>query len=495
MEHAHPSALSNVDYWQTILGWLQHRVTAADFQEWLKPSAFSVLHGSTLFVRVPNSTYKDWLQENFRELIGLAIEELQLPIQHVEFSVEKRLDPSQPIPAQSAVAAGSGMAAEAVSSQPLPSVFAAGRGGGAPAGAPAPIGPPASAAPARYSEAEFSASSPLNTRYVFSTFVVGSSNQFAHAAATRVVRDPGRSYNPLFLYGGVGLGKTHLMQAIGHDLRTQYPHWKILYLPAERFINEMVQAMAGGRMAQFHQVYRNVDALLIDDVQFLSGKERTLEEFFHTFNTLRERQRPLVLTSDRPPKEITNIDERLRSRYASGLIADIQPPDLETRQAILMKMAEMEGFDLPEKIALFIATNVKSNIRELEGSLVRVIAYVSLTGAQISENMARQALADLVKTDTKRITIEVVQKAVCEEYKLKLPELKARDNSKRVVVPRQVAMWLARKLTDSSLPEIARAFGDKHHTTVLHSLQKIEKLKLVDKEFNRQLNKLLSVLE
>ncbi len=445
--------------WEQILGHLEQKVGTPSFLTWLKPTAYSLVEGTTLYVSVPNPTFKDWIDAHYRDLIDEAIVELGLPLRKIEFSADS-----------------SGALSQNVASANVPSTNVAS----------APPSPPAR---------EPSVSSPLNPRYTFSSFVVGSSNQFAQAAASRVAHDPGRSYNPLFLYGGVGLGKTHLMQAIGHALRERYPQWRVVYISAERFTNEMVQSLKNDRMVTFHQRFRNVDALLVDDVQFLSGKERTQEEFFHTFNALYERQRQIVLTSDRPPKEIGQVDERLRSRFASGLIADIQPPDLETRQAILMKMAEAERFPLPEKIALFIATNVKNNIRELEGSLVRLIAYASLTGEQVSEAMARQALKDLVETEVKKISIELIQKNVCELYGLRLHELKAKDNSKRVVVPRQVAMWLARELTQSSLPEIARAFGDKHHTTVLHSVSKVSKMRLVDKDLNRVLNRLLTSFE
>ncbi len=463
----------SLNVWDQILERLELRVGAANFSTWLKPTSLGRLDGDTLSVQVPNATFSDWIQANYRPLIDETIAELGLPVRIVEFS---------PTPAGNPA----GLLADGEPERPF-------RVAG---DSPAAVAGPAPSAPDTFLPAtmEHSVSSPLNSRYVFSSFVVGSSNQFAHAAASRVAADPGRSYNPLFLYGGVGLGKTHLMQAIGHTLSERFPRWQLLYISAERFTNEMVQSLMDGKMPGFHQRFRSVDALLVDDVQFLSGKERIQEEFFYTFNALYERQRQIVLSSDRPPKEI-QVEERLRSRFASGLIADIQPPDLETRQAILMKMAEAERFPLPEKIALFIATNVKSNIRELEGSLVRLIAFASLTGEDVNEAMARQALKDLVETEPKRVSIELIQKTVCEFFNLRLQELKAKDNSKRIVVPRQVAMWLARELTQSSLPEIARAFGDKHHTTVLHSISKISNLRTVDKDLNRAINKLLASFE
>ncbi len=437
--------------WQQILGRLEQKVSPQDFVTWFQQTSYCAMRDATLYVRVPNPTYKDWLQDHYRAQVEEAIRELGLALQRVEYTLEA--GPAQDI---------------------APQPVTAGR---------------------RVSD-ETSLFSPLNSKYSFASFVVGSSNQFAHAAALRVSHDPGRSYNPLFLYGGVGLGKTHLMHAIGHELRSQFPQWQVMYISAERFTNEMVQSIKNDSMVGFHQRFRNVDTLLVDDIQFLSGKEGTQEEFFHTFNTLYERQKQIVLSSDRLPKEIPEVEERLRSRFGWGLVADIQPPDLETRQAILMKKAEAEQFALPERVALFIATNIKSNIRDLEGSLVRLTAYASLTGEQVTEAMARQVLKDLmVDSGAEHVSIELIQKTVCDFYGLRLHELKAKDNSKRVVVPRQVAMWLARRLTQASLPEIARAFGDKHHTTVLHSIAKITKQRLVDRDLNRGLNKLLSSFE
>jgi len=449
-----------VDPWQQILGYLEAYVDKKALSDWLQPVVLEPTDDGTLCLRVSNSTVRDWIEAHYRLLIEQAVAKLQLPYQAVRVAVgnETRL----------AMATGSAAGTSFDSpTRPVEGVLA-----------------PAS-----------SLSAPLIPKYTFATFVVGSSNQFAHAAATRVASDPGRSYNPLFLYGGSGLGKTHLMQAIAHSLRARYPIWKIVYLSAERFTNEMVQSLKNDSMVSFHERFRNLDVLLVDDIQFLTRKERTQEEFFHTFNTLYERQTQIVLSSDRPPKEIDGIEDRLRSRFEWGLIADIQPPDLETRQAILMKKAEAENFHLSEKIALLIASSVKSNIRELEGSLIRLMAYGSLTGEEITEAMARQILNDLVSSENRKITIEVIQKTVCEHFGLRLSELKARDNSKRVVFPRQVAMWLAREVTRASLPEIARAFGDKHHTTVLHSINKITSNRSEDKDLNRTLNKLLNQFE
>ena len=447
--------------WKQVLCVLEPKVAPRDFAMWLRPTEYGGVQGSSLHVVVPNQTFKDWLDAHYRPQAEDAMRSLGLPVAALEFIVAAA-------PGGSAAAPGGSGAA----------VEPAGNGRALPAGA----------------EEAFP---PLNQKYVFDSFVVGSSNQFAHAAAVRVAGHPGGSFNPLFLYGGSGLGKTHLMQAIGHELRERCPNLRLVYISAERFLNEMVRSLKENEMTAFHHRFRNIDALLVDDVQFLSGKERITEEFFHTFNTLHERQMQIVLSSDRPPKEIDHIDERLRSRFEWGLLADIQPPDLETRQAILMKKAEAEDFPLPERVALFIASNVKSSVRELEGSLTKLMAFASIMthGEPVTEAMARQVLKDLVETEAKRVSIELIQKTVCEHYGVRLTEMKAKNNSKRVVRPRQTAMWLSRQLTKSSLPEIARAFGDKHHTTVLHSINKIEDERQVDKELARALSKLLTILE
>lgn len=462
MNEPQPVPWSNpVDPWQRILGYLEAYVDKKALSNWLRPAIHEATDDGALCLRVLNPTVRDWIEAHYRLLIEQAIAELQLPYRAVRVVMGN--DTEAAIVAAAAVRAS-------LDSTPAPPL----------AWTSVPASP---------------LSAPLIPKYTFASFVVGSSNQFAHAAATRVASNPGRSYNPLFLYGGVGLGKTHLMQAIAHSLRARYPTWKVVYLSAERFTNEMVQSIKNDSMVNFHECFRSLDSLLVDDIQFLTRKERTQEEFFHTFNTLYERQTQIVLSSDRPPKEIDGIEDRLRSRFQWGLIADIQVPDLETRQAILMKKAEAENFHLSEKVAFLIANSVKSNIRELEGSLIRLMAYGSLTGEEINEAMARQILNDLMFSENRKITIDVIQKTVCEHFGLRLSELKARDNSKRVVFPRQVAMWLAREVTHASLPEIARAFGDKHHTTVLHSINKITSKRDEDRDLNRTLNKLLNQLE
>jgi chromosomal replication initiator protein len=310
-----------------------------------------------------------------------------------------------------------------------------------------------------------------------------------------VATNPSRSYNPLFLYGGVGMGKTHLMHAIGRALMSNSGGMRILYTSSERFTNEVVSGIRLERMPQLRQRYRSADVLLIDDIQLLGNKERTQEEFFHTFNELHDNQKQIVISSDSPPKEIPGLLERLRSRFEWGLMADIQPPDLETKMAILDKKAELEGVRLPEDVRTFIATKTKSNVRELEGALVKLMAYSSLTGASINLAMSQQVLKHLTHAQDRRVTIDSIQKAVAEKYGIKQTQLKEKSNTKTIVVPRQVAMYLVKELTTASLPEIGRAFGGKHHTTVIHSINKIERQRQSDPDLNRLLHSLMDSLQ
>ncbi len=299
-----------------------------------------------------------------------------------------------------------------------------------------------------------------------------------------------RLITPLFLYGGVGLGKTHLMQAVGHLIKQRQREMRLAYVSSEAFTNDVINSLRYDRMVSFRDKYRSVDVLLMDDIQFIAGKERTQEEFFHTFNTLYEAQKQVVISSDQPPKDIPGLEERLRSRFAWGLTADLQPPDTETKRAILAKKSEEQGVKLPEAVGEFIASRIKTSIRDLEGALTRLIAYSSLTGAEISLPMAQQVLKSIVDLEERRVSIEHIQRAVCQEFGLSLTQLKARDNSRAVAYPRQVAMYLSKELTPASLPQIGREFGGKHHTTVLHSIQKIERLRKTDRDLNRLLNRL-----
>jgi chromosomal replication initiator protein len=331
----------------------------------------------------------------------------------------------------------------------------------------------------------------LNPRYTFDTFVVGSSNQFAQAACQAVAELPSRAYNPLFIYGGVGLGKTHLLHAVGHQSTRLFPGMSVAYLSSERFTNELINAIRYDRTAEFRARYRTIDLLLIDDIQFISGKERTQEEFFHTFNDLYESRKQIIVSSDSSPKEIPEIEERLRSRFEWGLIADIQPPDFETRVAILKKKAALERVRLADDVAYLIASRIKSNIRELEGSLTRMIAFCALTGREMSVELAQEVLGELWGEEEKVITIEQIQRKVCDFFGIKLSDLKAQNRTKAVAFPRQIAMYLARQLTHASLSEVGRAFGGKDHTTVLHAVGKVQTLLQEDPKLRKTIDGLI----
>ncbi|MFA5085755.1 MAG: chromosomal replication initiator protein DnaA, partial [Candidatus Omnitrophota bacterium] len=315
----------------------------------------------------------------------------------------------------------------------------------------------------------------LSSRYTFDSFVIGPSNRFAHAAASAVCDSPAKAYNPLFIYGGVGLGKTHLMHSIGHKIIQRLPKAKILYISSEEFTNQLIGAIQNRTMIKFREKYRNVDILLIDDIQFIAGKEATQEEFFHTFNTLYDAHKQIVVSSDRPPKEIQSLEERLVSRFEWGLVTDIQPPDFETRMAILKKKSEKETILLPDDVYYFLAEKIKSNIRELEGALIRVVAYAKLIGREISVEMVKEVLKDMIREGEKKITIDMIQKKVCEYFDIKLSDMKIKKRSRAIAYPRQIAMYLARQLTDYSLPEIGEYFGGRDHTTVMHAYEKIKK--------------------
>jgi chromosomal replication initiator protein len=327
----------------------------------------------------------------------------------------------------------------------------------------------------------------LNPKYTFDTFVVGSSNQFVHAAALAVAERPSKAYNPLFMYGGVGLGKTHLMHAIGHEIKRRNHNLRLTYISTEKFTNETINAIRYGKMESLRERYRNNDVLLIDDIQFIAGKERTQEEFFHTFNSLYDTHKQIIISADCPPREIPTIEERLHSRFEWGLIADIQPPDLETKIAIIKKKAEQQNIEIPDNVALYIASKIKSNIRELEGALVRLIAYCSLKGLEISLPVAQETLRDILSSDERVITIEMIQKTISDYYGMRVQDLKAKNNAKAVTGPRQICMYVCKKITGASLPQLGREFGNKHHTTVLHSINKVELMRQQDKDLNRQI--------
>jgi chromosomal replication initiator protein len=330
----------------------------------------------------------------------------------------------------------------------------------------------------------------FNPRYRFENFVVGSSNQFAHAAAQAVAGSPAHSYNPLFLYGGVGLGKTHLLHAIGHRILARQPQLRVLYLTAEQFVNDLIHSIRFDRMAAFRERYRTIDVLLVDDIQFLANKERTQEEFFHTFNTLYTSQRQIILSSDSSPREIPAIEERLRSRFEWGLITDIQPPDLETKVVILRRKAEVEGVELPREVAEFVARLVRSNIRELEGMLTRVVAFSLMTGKPLSVPMAQETLKSLLPEQDRRIDPREIIRHVAHRYGLRVSEIKSKSNSRQIVFPRQIAMYTCKQLTDLSYPEIGKLFNNKHHSTVMHSVDKIAQLRQDDPDLDRCLSEI-----
>jgi chromosomal replication initiator protein len=433
--------------WDQIRHELQNKIGADAYQNWLTGTAFLGMDTDTLVVSVPDIETRTWLETEFSKLVEQSIRQLALPVRNVRY---------EPEPVRGA--RNQAMAALETGEMEL-------------------------------------ADSLLNPKFTFDSFVVGACNQFAHAAARSVATNPSRSYNPLFIYGGVGMGKTHLMHAIGRELMQRFGSMRVIYTSSERFMNEMIACIRNERMPQFHKRYREVDVLLIDDIQLLGNKERTQEEFFHTFNELHEHQKQIVLSSDSPPKEIPGLLERLRSRFEWGLLADIQPPDLETKMAILDKKSEAEGFKLPDDVRSFMASKTKSNVSELEGALVKLIAYSSLTGTPVSVAMAQQVLKHMVHVPDRRVTIDAIQKAVAERFQIKQTQLKERSNMRKVVYPRQVAMYLVKELTSASLPEIGRAFGGKHHTTVIHSINKIDKDRHHDPELNRLLHSLMDSLQ
>jgi chromosomal replication initiator protein len=335
----------------------------------------------------------------------------------------------------------------------------------------------------------------LNPKYTFDKFVVGSCNQFAHAASKATAETPGTTYNPLFIYGGVGLGKTHLMHAIGHSIKERNRNLRVAYITSERFMNELINAIRFNKTPTFRDKYRSIDVLLMDDVQFMAGKERTQEEFFHTFNTLHNGLKQIVVTSDCPPREIPTLEERLHSRFEWGLIADLEPPDLETKVAILKRKAEMDGIYLEDDIAIYIASKVKSNVRELEGSLVRLVAISSMKGVPISKLLAKESMKNILDSERPTgLTIEHIARTVASHYKMTVEEIKSKNNSRAVAMPRQVAMYLCKRLTRHSFPEIGREFGGKHHTTVMHSVDKIETLTKEDRNFHRDIQELIDNL-
>jgi chromosomal replication initiator protein len=436
--------------WEKFLERVKSRVSTNTYMTWFQPTRLNRAEGESLFVQIPSAVFRQVLTRTYGEIVKAVFHELGTPNVKVQYVCTEE-EPVHAAPVVSGV---------------------------------------------KQAKLDFESSDhQLNTRYTFDSFVVGKSNEFAHAAARAVAEQPSKAYNPLFLYGGVGMGKTHLMHAIGHTIKKRNPAMRLSYVSAEKFTIEVINSLRFDRMISFRDRFHTVDVLLVDDIQFIAGKERTQEEFFHTFNALYEQQKQIVISSDCLPKDINSIEERLRSRFEWGLIADIQAPDLETKIAILQKKAENDRFGLPDDVAEYIARAIKSNVRELEGALTRLMAYASLTGATISLSTAQQVLRNIIASQEKRVTIDLIQKRVSEHFNLREQDLKVRSNTRAIAFPRQVAMYIVKQLTTASLPEIGRQFGGKHHTTVLHSINKIEEMRRSDKDLNRTITRLLDALQ
>ena len=447
------------DEWEQIKDWLAAKLSQGHYQNWISRTGQGSIRDGVLRVRVPNESTGTWIAQEYDCQIRQAIEELRLPVQTVRYEAEA-----------AAAAASNGHSNGGVHTTHEP------RG---------------AAAEQTFEEA----AAWLNPRLTFDTYVVGSSNQLAHAAAHAVATMPSRRYNPLFIYGGVGIGKTHLMHAIGRSLLDNFAGLNVVYTSSERFMNEMISSIKLDQMPQFHRHYRTADVLLIDDIHTIAGKERTQEEFFHTFNELYDHRKQIVVSSDSAPNQLAGLVERLRSRFQWGLIVDVQPPDLETKMAILDKRAEAEGVKLPQDVRIFIATKTKSNVRDLEGALTRLIAVSSVTGQPINVSMAQQSLKHLNTGQEKKISVDSIVRAVAEKFQMHPSQLKMKSNTHQIAYPRQIAMYLVKELTHASLPEIGRYFGGKHHTTVLHSVNKIEDLRQRDDDLNSTIHALMDSLQ
>jgi chromosomal replication initiator protein len=434
------------ELWKNSLSKIEAKVGNSAAELWFRPIRLLQLKDQLATIDIPNRFFRDWIEDNYPDLISESIGSiLGLPVT-ISYRTEEKADP---------VIKKMDMKLESRRQR------LASRG--------------------IY----------LNPKYTFESFVVGQSNQFAQAAARSVSEVIGRTYNPLFIYGGVGLGKTHLVSAVGNAVIDRNPNMAVLYVSSEQFTNEVVSALRHDRMGEFKEKYRNLDVLLLDDIQFIANKTATQEEFFHTFNALYERQRQIVVSSDRPPKEITAVTDRLRSRFSMGLIADIQPPEIETKIAILLKKADRERITIPDEVAYYLASKIRSNIRELEGCLIRLGAQASLTGRPIDREMAKNILRDLIEEDEKPITGEHIQKIVCEYFGIKVNDIKAKKRTKEVALPRQIAMYITKKLTDMSLSDIGKGFGGKDHATVIYACKQIEEKRARDEVFNRMIENLL----
>lgn len=471
------------DVWIGILDSIKNKLNTETFETWFSLIEFRGVDyaSSTIQLRAPNEVVRGWVTTNFTVLLDQSLTELGLP----GYSIKWILEPDDP----SLRVDSSSTKLMALSDRRRDSER------------PDPPTATADGAQNLLTGNERSAASPsldpsLNSKYSYDGFVVGSCNQFAHAASLAVAEAPGKTYNPLYIYGGVGLGKTHLMHACGHAIKQRNPHLRLCYLSSEKFMNELINAIRYDKTPAFRERYRSVDVLLIDDVQFMAGKERTQEEFFHTFNSLYDQQKQIVISSDCPPREIPTLEERLHSRFEWGLIADIEPPDLETKVAILKRKAETMGITIPDEVALFIAGRVKHNVRELEGSLIRLVAISSLRGEKISKTLAQDAMRNIAGEDeSDAITIQQIQKVVAGSFKISVAELLSKSNAQQVSRPRQIAMYLCKQLTKYSYPAIGRAFGGKHHTTVMHSYAKVESLRLRDSQMQKIVSDLSESLQ
>ncbi|NLO81992.1 MAG: chromosomal replication initiator protein DnaA [Clostridiales bacterium] len=430
------------DIWQKTLQNLKIQLSDVSFDTWIRVIQPLIIRDDEIILSVPNEFTKNILQSRYIDTISSALKEVTGTSIFIKFILENEVDSFL----------------ESMSPKDINNNYT---------------------------------HSILNPKYTFDTFVVGNSNRFAHAACLAVAESPAKAYNPLFIYGGVGLGKTHLMHAIGQFILSHNPNAKVLYVTSEKFTNELINSIRDDKNVEFRNRYRTIDILLIDDIQFIAGKERTQEEFFHTFNALHEANKQIIISSDRPPKEIPTLEDRLRSRFEWGLIADIQPPDLETRVAILKKKAELENIDIDDEILLFIAKRIESNIRELEGALIRIMAYASLTNNKLSLSIADEALKDILSnTQPKEITIPLIQQVVAQHYDLRVEDFKSKKRSRSIAYPRQIAMYLSRELTDQSLPKIGEEFGGRDHTTVIHAYDKIQQ----DIQKNQKLSKTIDEL-
>ncbi|MHA6252974.1 chromosomal replication initiator protein DnaA [Oceanobacillus sp. CAU 1775] len=447
--------MENIDeLWLAVLEKIEEKVSKPSYDTWLKNTKAVELDKSKLIVSAPNEFARDWLENQYTVIISEILEEVTGSKLETKFIIPDTETNEEDLKMKDRVKKD-----QISNNHDIPK-------------------------------------SMLNDKYTFDTFVIGAGNRFAHAASLAVAEAPAKAYNPLFIYGGVGLGKTHLMHAIGHYVREHNPNAKVAYITSEKFTNEFINAIMDNKPNSFRNKYRNIDVLLIDDIQFIAGKESTQEEFFHTFNALHEESKQIIISSDRPPKEIPTLEDRLRSRFEWGLITDITPPDLETRIAILNKKAKAEGLEIPNEVMLYIANQINTNIRELEGALIRIVAYSSLTNQDIDASLAAEALKDIIPSNKpKVITVEVIQEVISKVYNIRMDDFSAKKRTKSIAFPRQIAMYLSRELTDLSLPKIGEEFGGRDHTTVIHAHDKISRMIEEESDFSREIDDVIEKIK